>query len=162
MASKKTSKKQKDDSALSNKSQTTKEPIDSITSPVKIDAQLPGQEAVGLTTTERIDTLPLPTYIGQQTNTPGKTQEPRNTVKAFAVLMEKSLRKHDATKGNTGWDSSHVTKLIKAAQDQTSRAEEALIEQLDLDAVQEAAIDLGNYAMMIWDRVRILKEKKGK
>jgi hypothetical protein len=63
--------------------------------------------------------------------------------------MELTLRKHDAKKGGqANWRKDSVSGLISHAQDELDEVDHALT----VEEMAREAVDLGNMAMMIWDR----------
>jgi hypothetical protein len=74
---------------------------------------------------------------------------------AFARAMEMTLRKHDAKKGGQpNWRKDSVAGLISHAQDELDEVDHALT----VEEMAREAVDLGNMAMMIWDRQLQLPE----
>lgn len=85
---------------------------------------------------------------------------PRPSVMAFARAMEDTLRKHDAKKGGqngangrSGWRQDRLTGLIDHAEEELCEIQEAMSQKtMNGNDVAREAVDLGNMAMMIWDR----------
>lgn len=84
----------------------------------------------------------------------------RPVVADFAQHMEHRLREFDEIKGTEGWKDAHLINLSTATQKAAARAEHALVALTDLQKVMQQAADLGNYAMMLWDRAQTLINKR--
>lgn len=84
----------------------------------------------------------------------------RPVVTDFAQHMEHRLREFDELKGSEGWKDAHLINLSNATLKAAARAEHALVAMADLNKVMQQAADLGNYAMMLWDRAQTLLSKR--
>jgi len=79
----------------------------------------------------------------------------RDEVWAFAVLMEKTLRKHDAEKGRQGWKDAKrghlLALLMKSVGELTSALDSPAAVGGGTARVSEECADIANLAMMISD-----------
>jgi len=73
--------------------------------------------------------------------------EPRDVVRWFAIEMERALRANDH-KG--GWEHESVYDLYWRMRDEIMEMTEAIIDVDDASAARKA-VDVANFAMMIWD-----------
>ncbi len=78
----------------------------------------------------------------------------RPILEKFARHMEKKLRENDY-KG--GWQSSTIRSLIDRIRDETIELSNAAMATANLEDIQGEAIDVANFAMMIFDKA---EEKK--
>lgn len=96
----------------------------------------------------------------------GKAIKLRRPVSVFARAMERKLRKHDDKRGRTGWRSDNcydgflldrlkeeVKELFKA--DRNYWRGPVYEGPRGLKKVMNEAVDVANFAMMIFDRMRI-------
>lgn len=86
-----------------------------------------------------------------------KIEEVRAEVIAFALLMEKKLRKKDH-KG--GWGHRPLSDLWHSVHQEMKEFDEAIVNQHGADHVLDEAVDVANYMMMVVDRMGGLKNGK--
>jgi len=72
----------------------------------------------------------------------------RKEVKRFANDMEKTLRIHDKTKSH--WSNATRTYLLGKLRDEVEELDNAIALRGNQD-IRAEAIDVANFAMMIWD-----------
>jgi phosphoribosyl-ATP pyrophosphohydrolase len=82
----------------------------------------------------------------------------RPEVAAFALLMERKLRKNDGKK--PGWIGADIDDLLEGIHEEYGELHAALFE-LSPEEVHREAADLGNYAMMTADVVKRLSLPAG-
>lgn len=90
--------------------------------------------------------------------------ELRPAVRDFAEAMEMKLRTHDKDRGSDGWleDCAHV--LCDRLDDEARELRKALgVTTMSVDAdhpkaAKKEAVDVANFAMMVWDRIRTYDE----
>ena len=73
-------------------------------------------------------------------------ERPRKEVYAFAKMMERKLKKHDAQKGKEGWKNMDPLALFKLLEKQ--------VEELGFSSrgcIASTAVNVANFAMMIAD-----------
>jgi len=75
----------------------------------------------------------------------------RPAVQTFAEAMEKKLRKHDKDRGSDGWLNESNNYLLERAFDEWIELREAT-QRLNTKNTRQEAVDLANFAMMIFDR----------
>jgi hypothetical protein len=79
----------------------------------------------------------------------------RDEVWAFAVLMEKALRKHDGEKGREGWKDAKrghlLSLLMKSVGELTSALDSSASVGSGAARVAEECADISNFALMISD-----------
>ena len=75
---------------------------------------------------------------------------PRLPVAAFALLMEMKLRRHDATRGTSGWINESPDWLLSRLVEEVGELAKAIREGHHRKTVSEAT-DVANFAMMIVD-----------
>lgn len=80
---------------------------------------------------------------------------PRGPVIWFSKVMERKLRRNDH-KG--GWDTNHLSELYARLQEESEELRDALSEY-DLDGIIDECSDVANFAMMLADRAKNLKER---
>lgn len=80
----------------------------------------------------------------------------RPTLADFAVQMEKKLRKNDH---KTGWRDLPIEALHRLLLLEVKELEVAL-DFLGVEDVQDECKDIANFAMMLYDRVELDKERK--
>jgi NTP pyrophosphatase (non-canonical NTP hydrolase) len=79
----------------------------------------------------------------------------RPEVRAFAVLMEEQLRRHDADRGAKGWEDDFPMDLLAHLEEEVSELREALCKTPapTPDEIAREAADVANLAMMVCDVV---------
>lgn len=70
----------------------------------------------------------------------------RPEIVAFAAAMESKMRKHDADRGDS-WKKCNIDFLHQRIEEEMSEMSLA-----DGDEISDEAVDVGNFAMMIWYR----------
>jgi hypothetical protein len=81
----------------------------------------------------------------------------RPSVQAFAEAMEKRLRKHDNLKGPEGWVTSTNGGLMSALHEEVAELQYEIrhlpykVSARNIRRLLKESIDVGNYAMMIWE-----------
>lgn len=83
----------------------------------------------------------------------------RPAVKMFAEAMEKELREHDSIKGEEGWkvDNRHSRRdriiylFGRLTDEYWELRQEITCHQHDRDRIRLEAVDVANFAMMIYD-----------
>jgi hypothetical protein len=84
--------------------------------------------------------------------------QPRPSVMAFARAMELTLRKHDAKKGGqANWRKDDAFDLYDQLCKEVDELSDAFEFEGNAEIVKEA-IDVANFAMMIWDTTLLLPE----
>lgn len=74
----------------------------------------------------------------------------RPEVLAFAHAMEDTLQKHDAEKGACGWSVESPYYLLRRM-DEEKRELSMAVKSLSFRGIQAEAVDVANFAMMIYD-----------
>lgn len=92
----------------------------------------------------------------------GRYQKVRNEVGWFANQMERKLRVYDREKGERGWKRNDVAELFERLEDEVAELGHIIhtiysvpacgLEDMCAQAMEECA-DIGNFAMMIADRL---------
>jgi len=77
--------------------------------------------------------------------------ELRREVRIFAEAMERQLRKHDTTRGTTGWKNDTVASLMEHAEEEYGELVWAAAAERPAEEVLAEAADLANMAMMVAD-----------
>lgn len=79
--------------------------------------------------------------------------ELRPAVQKFAEAMERKLRTHDKDRGEDGWQNADPESLFGRLKEETVELEMALRRDGRLESLesQAEAVDVANFAMMIWD-----------
>lgn len=78
---------------------------------------------------------------------------PRFSVAWFAQEMEKKLQKHDGDKGTEGWVRSEWEYLLGLMYEKVVSLRDLIDDDSD-EIAQEVLVDIGNYAMMLADKIR--------
>ncbi|KKN51103.1 hypothetical protein LCGC14_0626130 [marine sediment metagenome] len=78
----------------------------------------------------------------------------RHQVLDFGCEMEKELKAHDH---KTGWRELPVEALLRKLEIEIEELRVAIEFETITDAMGEA-VDVGNFALMVWDRLRAEKE----
>ena len=86
----------------------------------------------------------------------------RDAVKQFAVAMEDKLQAKDDERGVDGWlyPPCDIHYLIVRLEDEV-RELKAAFEDCDPGMVKQETVDIGNFAMMIFDRLTKKGENHG-
>jgi len=84
------------------------------------------------------------------------TVDLRKSVRLFAEAMELKLRTHDEERGEIGWLTDYTCNVgyLKARLDDEIKELNGAYIDCHPKGVYEEVIDIGNFAMMIFDRVR--------
>jgi hypothetical protein len=80
----------------------------------------------------------------------------RDEVADFALVMERKLAKKDG-EGKTHWHNLPPAALLEFLEIEI-RELKAAMNYLSLEEQMGEAVDVGNYAMILWDRLRAEKE----
>ncbi len=102
----------------------------------------------------------------QQAREPGEpTADEREPVRWFAGLMETTLRKHDAERGEYGWrDGCDEEYLVERLQDEVRelvREFNPCMLLTQAERVIAECADIGNFAMMLADQHRAIIAQRG-
>lgn len=82
----------------------------------------------------------------------------RPEVAEFAIKMEEKLAKKDG-EGKTHWRALPIEALRRFLQIEIQELEAAM-DFLSVDEQMGEAVDVANYALILWDRLRAEKEAK--
>lgn len=85
----------------------------------------------------------------------------RESIRIFAENMEKVLQENDQKKGVDGWKFEEFSFLTDKLLLESSGLVTALIDGHDEDIIEQT-IMVGNYAMMIFDKIRLRKAERDK
>jgi hypothetical protein len=75
----------------------------------------------------------------------------RPAVRRFAEAMERALRKHDGDRGRRGWAKDGRRALFRRLQEELDELEFALGDYSPRRELRKEAVDVGNFAMMLFD-----------
>jgi NTP pyrophosphatase (non-canonical NTP hydrolase) len=95
--------------------------------------------------------------------------EVRPAVAKFAIAMEKKLRKHDGDRGKDGWQDITYTPswLFERLQQEAEELDKALnhsrrpYTKTTVKSIRREAVDVANFAMMIFDKMDEFLEERG-
>lgn len=78
----------------------------------------------------------------------------RDPLREFAEAQEVTLREHDWDRGRLGWRTSDMDFLLHRLKEEVAELEQAIANPRDCYGIMREAVDVANFAMMIWDVAR--------